>query len=163
MPSQAPWASSRGLGGAVGCVGVVEVGQDVGAPLAQGSAERAQLGQGLGHTFFQGLDHLVHQGPALGRVLGAVAGTRSRWSPRPRAGCRRTAVRGAPTPCRSAARPRFVSAAWPCTGGRGAAGVVRWSPAGCGGGTHRACRRPSATTWNGSMTSVAPGRAPGSR
>lgn len=51
-----------------------EVGQDVGAPFAQGSAERAQLGQGLGHTFFQGLDHLVHQGPALGRVLGAVDG-----------------------------------------------------------------------------------------
>ena len=72
--SRVPWASARGLGGAVGCVGVVEVGQAVGAPFAQGSAERAQLGQGLGHTFFQGLDHLVHQGPALGRVLGAVDG-----------------------------------------------------------------------------------------
>ena len=65
-------ASVDCFGGAVGGAGVVEVGQDVGAPLGQGPGRRPDLLQPGRDGPSQGADEPLHQELPRARVLGAV-------------------------------------------------------------------------------------------
>ena len=66
-------ASVDRFGGAVGGAGMIEVGQDIGAPLGQGPGRLGDLLQPVGDGLPQGADEPLHQELPRARVLGAAA------------------------------------------------------------------------------------------